>query len=132
MSVLTDPISDFLTRLKNASRAAKEVTIAPFSGIKAEIARILKEEGYISAYEVKPNEGKPEIEVTLKYQGKTPAITDVKRVSSPGRRSYVSVDEIPRVLGGLGITILSTPQGVMTGAKARKAKVGGELLAKVW
>ena len=132
MSVVTDPISDFLTRIKNASRAAKEVTTAPFSAIKAEIARILQEEGYIWSYEVKTDEDHPKIHMKLKYQGKTPVITDVKRVSSPGRRQYVGVDEIPRVLGGLGITILSTPQGVMTGAKARKAKVGGELLAKVW
>jgi small subunit ribosomal protein S8 len=132
MSVLTDPISDFLTRLKNASRAAKEESNAPFSKMKAELARILQEEGYIWSYEVLPNDGKPQIKVKLKYQGKTPVITDVKRVSKPGLRKYVGVDEVPRVLGGLGISILSTPKGVMTGAKARKAKVGGELLAKVW
>lgn len=132
MSVLTDPISDFLTRIKNASRAAKEDLVAPYSKIKAEVARILQEEGYIWSYEVQPNDGKPQIFVKLKYQGKTPAITDVKRVSKPGLRHYVGVDDVPRVLGGLGITILSTPKGVMTGAKARKANVGGELLAKVW
>ena len=132
MSVVTDPISDFLTRIKNASRAVKEECVAPFSGIKAEIARILHEEGYISAYEVQPNNGKPVIQVKLKYQGKTAAITDVKRVSSPGRRQYVGSQEIPRVLGGLGISIVSTSRGLMTGAKARKAKVGGELLAMVW
>ncbi|WP_009963518.1 MULTISPECIES: 30S ribosomal protein S8 [Verrucomicrobium] len=132
MSVLTDPISDFLTRIKNASRAAKEGASAPYSKIKAEVARILQEEGYIWSYEVQPNDGKPQIQVKLKYQGKTPAITDVKRVSKPGLRHYVGVDDVPRVLGGLGITILSTPKGVMTGAKARKANVGGELLAKVW
>ena len=132
MSVLTDPISDFLTRIKNASRAAKEEFSAPYSQIKAEVARILQEEGYITSYEVEPNEGKPQIRVKLKYQGKLPVITDVKRVSKPGLRKYVGVDEVPRVLGGLGISILSTPKGVMTGAKARKANVGGELLAKVW
>ncbi|MEZ0386688.1 MAG: 30S ribosomal protein S8 [Verrucomicrobium sp.] len=132
MSVLSDPISDFLTRIKNASRAAKEDLSAPHSKIKAEVARILQEEGYIWSFEVQPNDGKPQIHVKLKYQGKTPAITDVKRVSKPGLRHYVGVDDVPRVLGGLGITILSTPKGVMTGAKARKAKVGGELLAKVW
>ena len=132
MSVVTDPISDFLTRIKNATRAQKEETTAPFSGIKAEIARILQEEGYIWSYEVNPNDGKPEIKVKLKYQGQTPAITEVKRVSSPGRRQYVAVDEIPRVLSGLGIAILSTNRGVMTGSKARKQKLGGELLALVW
>src|ERR1700759_5546188 len=132
MSVITDPISDFLTRIKNATRALKEDTTAPFSQIKAEIARILQEEGYIWSYEVDTNDGKPLIKLKLKYQGQSPAITDVKRVSSPGRRQYVGVDEIPRVLSGLGIAILSTPRGVMTGSKARKQKVGGELLALVW
>ena len=132
MSVLTDPISDFLTRIKNATRAQKEETTAPFSQVKAEIARILQEEGYVWGYEMVPNDGKPLIKVKLKYQGQSPAITDVKRVSSPGRRQYVGVDEIPRVLSGLGIAILSTPRGVMTGSKARKQKVGGELLALVW
>lgn len=132
MSVVTDPIADFLTRLKNASRAAKVETTAPFSKIKVEIARILQEEGYVWSYEVLPNDGKPEIKVKLKYQGRTPAITDVKRVSKPGLRQYVGVDEVPRVLGGLGVSIISTPKGVMTGAKARRAKVGGELLAQIW
>lgn len=132
MSVVTDPIADFLIRIKNASRAAKAETIAPFSKIKAEIARILQEEGYVWAYEVLPNDGKPQIKVKLKYEGRTPAITDVKRVSKPGLRQYIGVDEVPRVLGGLGVSIVSTPKGVMTGAKARRAKVGGELLALVW
>lgn len=132
MSVVTDPISDFLTRIKNATRAAKEDLSAPFSAIKAEVARILQEEGYIWSYEVDANEGKPQIKIRLKYQGKVPAITDVKRVSKPGLRKYVGAGEIPKVLGGLGISIVSTPKGVMTGAKARKANVGGELLAYVW
>lgn len=132
MSVVSDPISDFLTRIKNATRAAKEELNVPFSKIKAEIARILQEEGYIWSYEVEANDGKPQIKVRLKYQGKRSVITDVKRVSKPGLRQYVGVDDIPRVLGGLGISIVSTPKGVMTGAKARKANVGGELLAYVW
>lgn len=132
MSVLTDPISDFLTRIKNATRSLKEDTTAPFSQIKAEIARVLQEEGYIWSYEVIPNDGKPKISVRLKYQDNASVITDVKRVSSPGRRQYVASDEIPRVLRGLGISILSTSRGIMTGAKARKQKVGGELLAFVW
>lgn len=132
MSVLSDPISDFLTRIKNASRAAKADLQVPFSKMKLELARILQEEGYIGAYEVLPNDGKPQISVQLKYQGRTPVITDLKRVSKPGLRRYVAVDEVPRVLGGLGISILSTSKGVMTGAKARRAKVGGELLAQIW
>jgi small subunit ribosomal protein S8 len=133
MSVVTDPIADFLSRIKNASRAAKTEALAPFSRIKAEIARILQEEGYVWSYEVvTPEGGKPTIKVKLKYQGRTPAITDVKRVSKPGLRQYVGSDEVPKVLGGLGIASLSTPKGVMTGAKARRAKVGGELLAQIW
>lgn len=132
MAVVTDPIADFLTRLKNASRAAKQEMTAPFSRMKAEIARILQEEGYVWSYEVLQNEGKPQLKVKLKYQDRSPAITDLKRVSKPGLRHYVGVGEVPRVLGGLGISIISTPKGVMTGAKARRAKVGGELLATVW
>ena len=132
MSAVTDPISDFLIRLKNASRAGKPEALIPFSKIKAELARILHEEGYIWSYEVVPNDGKPQIKVRLKYQGRTPAITDVQRVSKPGLRRYIGCDEVPRVLGGLGVSIVSTSRGVMTGAKARRAKVGGELLALVW
>lgn len=132
MSVVTDPIADFLSRIRNASRAAKQELTAPFSQIKAEIARILKEEGYIWNYEVVTGEGKPHIKVKLKYHGKTPVITDLKRVSSPGRRHYVGSAEVPQVRRGLGISILSTPKGLMSGAHARKQKVGGELLALVW
>ncbi|MBC7855420.1 MAG: 30S ribosomal protein S8, partial [Pirellulaceae bacterium] len=115
MAVLTDPISDFLTRWKNASRARKEDFTAPFSRMKAEIARILQEEGYVWSYEVLPNDGKPRIKVKLKYQDRTPAITDVKRVSSPGLRQYVAADRMPKVLGGLGLSIISTSKGVMSG-----------------
>lgn len=134
MSVVTDPIADFLARIRNASRAAKQDFTAPFSQIKAEIARILQEEGYIWNYEVVTGEGKPqaELKVKLKYHGKTPVITDLKRVSTPGRRHYVGHDEVPQVRRGLGISILSTSKGLMSGTSARKQKVGGELLALVW
>ena len=132
MSVASDPIADFLSRIRNASRAAKQELTAPFSKIKADIARILQEEGYIWNYEVVTGEGKPHIKVKLKYHGKTPVITDLKRVSSPGRRHYVGSQEVPQVRRGLGISILSTPKGLMSGAHARKQKVGGELLALVW
>jgi len=132
MSVASDPIADFLSRIRNASRAAKQELTAPFSKIKADIARILHEEGYIWNYEVVTGEGKPHIKVKLKYHGKTPVITDLKRVSSPGRRHYVGSTEVPQVRRGLGISILSTPKGLMSGAHARKQKVGGELLALVW
>ena len=133
MAVLSDPISDFLTRLKNASRAGNATFVAPFSKAKAEVARILAEEGYIWSFEVK-TEGKfPEILVKVKYSDKgVPALTDLKRVSKPGLRQYVGAGEIPRVLNGLGITIISTSKGVMTGAKASRQSVGGEILAKVW
>jgi len=133
MAVLSDPVSDFLTRLKNASNACNESFTAPFSKTKAEIARILTEEGYIWNYETK-TEGKfPEILVKVKYSDAGEAVLqNVKKVSKPGLRQYVGADEIPRVLSGLGIAIISTSKGLMTGQKARKAKLGGEHLANVW
>jgi small subunit ribosomal protein S8 len=133
MSALTDPIADFLSRIRNASRAAKQEFTAPFSQIKGEIARILQEEGYIWSYEVVAGEGvKRQLKLKLKYHGKTPVITDLKRVSSPGRRHYVGHEEVPQVRRGLGISILPTSKGLMSGRHARKQKVGGELLALVW
>ena len=132
MTVLTDPISDFLTRFKNASRARKDEFTAPYSKIKAEIARILQEEGYVWSYEVDTSGKFPEIKVKTKFVDKTPALTDLKRISKPGLRQYVGSNEVPRVLNGLGISILSTSRGIMTGHQAKKAKVGGELLAQVW
>jgi small subunit ribosomal protein S8 len=132
MAVVSDPISDFLTRLKNATRARKEDFSAPYSKIKEQIARILKEEGYIWSYE-KTGEGVyTEIKVRPKYVGPTPSLKDLKRVSRPGLRQYVGASEIPKVLGGMGITILSTPKGIMAGHSARKQNIGGELLALVW
>ncbi|MDB4808693.1 30S ribosomal protein S8, partial [Verrucomicrobiales bacterium] len=107
MAVLTDPISDFLTRFKNASRARKDEFTAPYSKIKAEIARILQEEGYVWSYEVDTSGKFPEIKVKTKFVDKTPALTDIKRVSKPGLRQYVGSNEVPRVLNGLGISILS-------------------------
>jgi small subunit ribosomal protein S8 len=132
MSVVSDPIADFLTRIRNASRAAKADLASPYSRIRAEIARILQEEGYIWNYEVATGEAFPVLKVKLKYEGRNPVITDLKRVSTPGRRTYVGHDEIPSVRQGLGISILSTSKGVMTGARARRQKLGGELLAFVW
>lgn len=132
MSQLSDPIADFLTRLRNAGAAHKEEVIAPYSKIKAEIARILKQEGYISNYEVDTTGRFPKIKVTTKTHNRISAITGLKRVSKPGLRKYVGATEIPRVLGGMGISILSTPQGVISGREAKKHNVGGELLATVW
>ena len=132
MSNLSDPIADFLTRLRNSAAAMKAETNAPYSKVKAEIARILKQEGYITDYEVNTTGSFPELRITNKFVNRTPAITGLKRVSKPGLRRYVGSQEIPRVLGGLGISILSTPRGVLTGREAKKQNVGGELLAYVW
>ncbi|MCB1065005.1 MAG: 30S ribosomal protein S8 [Verrucomicrobiae bacterium] len=132
MAVLTDPIADFLTRFKNATRARKEEFRAPFSKIKLEIARILKEEGYLWSFETEGEGTNREIVAKPKYLGNAPALTDLKRVSRPGLRQYAGALEIPRVLGGMGITIVSTPKGIMAGHKARRENLGGEVLAKVW
>jgi small subunit ribosomal protein S8 len=129
---MTDPISDYLTRIRNAAAAGQEQVLVPFSRMKSELSRILQEEGYIWSYEVDTTGAHPKLKLKLKYQDKAPVIRDLKRISKPGLRKYVSVDEIPRVLGGLGISILSTSRGIMTGSRARKAKVGGELLAQIW
>jgi small subunit ribosomal protein S8 len=132
MSQISDPIADFLTRLRNAGIARKSEVVAPYSKIKAEIAQILKQEGYISNYELDTTGKFPQIKVTTKMANRTSAITGLKRVSKPGLRKYVGSTEIPRVLGGMGISILSTPRGVISGREAKKQNVGGELLAIVW
>lgn len=132
MSQLSDPIADFLTRLRNAATAKKAEVVLPYSKIKAEIARILKQEGYITNYEVDTTGKFPQIKVVTKSHNRTSAITGLKRISKPGLRKYVGATEIPRVLGGMGISILSTPQGIISGREAKKQNVGGELLAIVW
>ena len=133
MAVLSDPVSDFLTRLKNASNAGNESFTAPFSKMKAEIARILQEEGYIWNYETTTEGAFPELKVKVKFSDAGEAVLqDVKRVSKPGLRQYVGAGEIPRVLNGLGVAIISTSKGLMTGQKARKANLGGEHIANVW
>ncbi len=129
---MTDPISDYLTRIRNAASAGQEQVFVPFSRMKSELSRILQEEGYIWGYEVDTNATHPRLKLKLKYQDKAPVIRNLKRISKPGLRKYVSCDEIPRVLGGLGISILSTSRGIMTGNRAKKSKVGGELLAQIW
>jgi len=130
---LTDPVADFLARIRNAIRARHQKLDVPASRLKTEIARILKEEGYIANYKATEEEGHKILRVYLKY---TPAneavIRDLNRVSRPGCRVYVSRDEIRRVQGGLGISILTTPKGVMTGRQARREGVGGEILCEVW
>ena len=132
MSTVTDPIADLLARVRNGARAQKSEMFVPYSKIKAEVARILKDEGYITDYAVDTSAAHPRIKITNKLVDHTCAITGLKRVSRPGLRRYVGADEIPRVLGGMGTTILSTSRGVMSGREAKKQKVGGELLAYVW
>jgi len=128
---VTDPISDMLTRIRNANRALLPAVAMPHSRIKESIAAILKREGYISDFAV---EGKlpKTIKMKLKYQGKKSIIEGLSRVSSPGLRRYVGATDIPRVRGGLGVAVLSTSEGVMTGNQARKKNLGGELLCYVW
>jgi len=132
---MTDPIADFLTRVRNAIRAAHETVEVPASKLKAELARILDEQGYIDSWSVIPaHEGPGElIQIRLKYtDDRRSAISGLRRVSRPGRRTYVDAKHIPKVLGGMGTSIISTSNGVMTGHDARAAGVGGEVLAQVW
>lgn len=128
---MSDPIADMLTRIRNASRALLPVVEIPHSKLKESIAGILKKEGYISAVSVEGDVAKT-LKLTLKYQGKKGVIEGLRRVSSPGLRRYTGATEVPRVRGGLGVAIVSTSQGIMTGVQARKANVGGELLCYVW
>ncbi len=133
---MTDPIADFLTRLRNGAQASRDVVLVPSSKLKRELARILKEQGYIEGYEVEaPNAEHPgeQIKLMLKYTGnRKPVIQGIQRVSRPGQRTYVDHAHIPKVQGGLGTAIISTSKGVMTGHEARREGVGGEVVAKVW
>jgi small subunit ribosomal protein S8 len=133
---MTDPVADFLTRIRNGIMAAHETVEMPSSKFKRELARILREQGYIESFET--TEGRPgaageRIIVRLKYtENRTSVISGIRRISRPGQRSYVDAAHIPKVLGGMGTAILSTSHGVMTGHDARKAGVGGEVVAEVW
>lgn len=133
---MTDPIADFLTRIRNAIHAARETVDIPSSKLKVEMARILKEQGYIEGYDIEaPTPDRPAelIRVRLKYtESRQSAISGLQRMSRPGQRYYAPATEIPKVQGGMGTTIVSTSQGVMTGHDARRAGVGGEIVAKVW
>ena len=132
MSTVTDPIADLLARIRNGTRAQRPEVLVPYSRIKAEIARILKDEGYITDYSVDTSAEHPQIKIVNKLANRSSAIEGLRRISRPGLRRYVGADEIPRVLGGMGLAILSTSRGVLSGREARKQKVGGELLAYVW
>ena len=130
---MTDPIADMLTRIRNANQNRAKVVSMPSSKIKVEIANILKEEGYITDFTVDNDTVQNTLTLTLKYsETKERVITGLKRISKPGLRVYAKADEIPRVLNGLGIAIISTPKGVMTDKNARKNNVGGEVIAYVW
>ncbi|MGD2087014.1 MAG: 30S ribosomal protein S8 [Candidatus Aminicenantes bacterium] len=137
----TDPIADMLTRIRNGVMAQHKDVIVPLSKIKREIARVLKREGYISDYKIDKSEFPPQIIIDLKYKDKkekTPVgkkesvITGLKRISKPGRRVYAGVEDIPKVMGGLGIALLSTSKGIFTGKECEKHNLGGEVLLQVW
>lgn len=130
---MTDPISDMLTRIRNAQRALLPAVEVPHSKVKESIAHILKSEGYVAEVTTDGTKAvKKTLKLKLKYQGKKSVIEGLRRVSRPGLRQYVGATEIPRVLGGLGVAVVSTPEGVMTGTQARKKNLGGELLCYVW
>ena len=132
MAVVTDTIADMLTRIRNANQMRYEEVQVPASNIKKEIARILKEEGFIKDYKIVSDDAQGTIVLTLKYNKKDRVITGLKRISKPGLRVYAKNDEIPKVLNGLGIAIISTSKGIMTDKQARKENIGGEVLAYIW
>ena len=133
MAVVTDTIADMLTRIRNANQMRYTEVVVPSSKLKLEIARILKEEGFIEDYKLEKNDAQGTIVLTLKYSDKKErVITGLKRISKPGLRVYVKNTEIPKVLNGLGIAILSTSKGIMTDKEARKQNIGGEVLAYIW
>ena len=126
--MVTDNVADTLIRIRNGYMSTRDEVVGHFSKLNLNICNLLQEEGYISSCELKDNE----IAVKLKYDGKDPSLTDVKRVSKPSRRVYMGVKSLPRVLNGMGIALVSTPKGLMTDKKARKLGVGGEVMAEVW
>ena len=130
---MTDPIADFLTRIRNGIRSRKSTVECPRSGLKLRIAEILKAEGYVDGVATVEDQHQGKLALTLRYDGRTgSAITGIRRVSRPGQRAYVPATEVPKVRNGLGIAILSTSQGVMTDREARKRGVGGEVLCELW
>lgn len=129
----SDPIADMLTRIKNGYLARKENVAIPYSKIKEEIGRILTNEGYVTSFKTKEEKSKVKIiNITLKYENKIPVLTEIKRISKPGLRVYKDKNNLPRVLSGLGIAIISTPKGLMTEKEAKKQNLGGEIICKLW
>ena len=129
---ISDPIADMLTRIRNGSKARHSDVLVPASRTKRAIAQILSDEGFIEGFEDAADGNHPQLKLRLKYVGKVPVISGMKRVSKPGLRVYATKTDIPRVLGGLGVVIVSTSHGIMTGSRARQAQLGGEVLAYVW
>lgn len=129
---ITDSIADMLTRIRNAGTAGHTSCEIPASKVKASIAQILLDEGYVTRVEHIADEKQGKIKITLKYQAKKPVISGIKRISKPGLRVYAAKDELPKVLGGLGIAVISTSQGIMTDRKAREMGIGGEVMAYIW
>lgn len=130
--VTTDPIADLFTRIRNGYMAGLEVVEVPHSKLKESVLSVLKSGGFVSDVQTVERKGRKIFVVQLRYEGKRPAVTRIERVSTPGRRSYIAANKIPSVLGGMGIAILSTPAGVMTGKEAKSKQVGGEFLGRVW
>ena len=128
---MSDPISDMLTRIRNAQMAEKLTVVMPSSKLKAAIAKVLQDEGYVEGFKVSSNDGKPVLEIGLKYYAGCPVIEKIQRVSRPGLRIYKGCDDIPKVMNGLGVAIVSTPKGLMTDRKARANGIGGEVLCIV-
>ena len=130
--ITTDPIADMLTRIRNANQQKHETVSIPYSNLKNDLANILKDEGFVTDFVVNEEGNHKNIVITLKYKGNERVITGLKRVSKPGLRQYAKVNEIPKVLNGLGIVVLSTSQGLMTDKEARAKNIGGEVLAYIW
>lgn len=128
---MSDPIADMLTRIRNAQQVQKPVVVMPSSKLKTAIAKVLKDEGYIDGFAINVVDGKPELNVELKYYAGKPVIDLIERVSKPGLRIYKSCDDLPTILNGLGVAIISTPKGVMTDRRARALRIGGEVLCTV-
>jgi small subunit ribosomal protein S8 len=130
--MVNDPIGDMIIQMKNGSLVGRKLIMLPYSKEKERVAHILKKEGYLALVEVCQKNLKKQLKLTLAYKGSVPVLTDVKRRSKPGIRMYIKKTEIPTVLGGVGVAVLSTPEGIMTGAQARKRGIGGELLFEIW
>ncbi len=131
--VVSDPIADMLTRIRNANMAEKPLVEMPHSKMKSEVARLLKQEGFIKDYSVESNDGKPTLQLSLKYTAERESVIQgLRRISKPSCRKYANAEEVPRVLGGIGVALLSTSSGMLTDSEARAKQIGGEILCYIW